>query len=178
MTQSEGTSQGAGESSSGGSSSRAPKKTKKRKATTRARRGTGGAATRTRRKTTARTKKATRPTRRTATDRRKPATRTRRRRTAGGRRRRASQPAGLQGILNDLARRASRAGSTISDLSEGGTDAARRTLGTVSETSRQTIARVRREWDRLDTSRRVEFVAGLLAALAAATAGVRTLTKK
>jgi hypothetical protein len=80
--------------------------------------------------------------------------------------------------LNDLAKRANRAGSTIADLSEEGADAARRTLGKVTATSRQTITRVKREWDRMDNTRKVQFVGALLAALGAAAAGVRKATKK
>jgi hypothetical protein len=79
--------------------------------------------------------------------------------------------------LNDLAKRANRAGAKIADLSEEGANAARRTLGRVNTTSRQTIARVRREWDRLDSTRKAQFVAGLLGALAAA-AAVRKATRK
>jgi hypothetical protein len=79
--------------------------------------------------------------------------------------------------LNDLAKRANRAGSTIASLSEEGADAARRTFGKVGATSRQTIARVKREWDRMDNTRRVQFVGALLGALAAA-AAVRKVTRK
>ena len=137
-------------------------------------RSTPAGAKRRRRKTAAGARKAT--ARKTATRKT-----TRRRATSARtatRRRRSAQPAGLQGLLNDLAKRANRAGSTIADLSEGGTDAARRAVDSVSETSRDTIARVGREWDRMDTGRRVRFVAGLLGALAAATAGVRTIARR
>lgn len=161
MTESEGT-QSASSTSSGASRSSAG--TRKKKTTTRRRKKTT-----TRRKTSA-TGGAARKTgtRRTAS----------RRRTT---RRRSSTPAGLQGLLNDLAKRANRAGETIATLSAEGTTAARRTIGTVAKGSRETIARVRREWDQMDSTKRVEFVGALLAALAAAgaaAAGVRKASKK
>jgi hypothetical protein len=48
----------------------------------------------------------------------------------------------------------------------------------VSAASRKTITKVRREWDAMDNTRRVQFVGALLAALGAAAAGVRKATKK
>ncbi|MEO8349712.1 MAG: hypothetical protein ABI610_12430 [Acidobacteriota bacterium] len=159
MTESENTSAAA--SSSSGSDS-APA----RKRASGARRKAGTAA---RRKTSAGAKKTT--TRRTTTTKRGrpegPATR----------RRRASRATGLDAFLNDLAKRASQAGSKISDLSEEGTAAARRTLGKVSAGSKKTISRVKREWDGMNNTRKLEFVAGLLAALAAAGA-VRKASRK
>jgi hypothetical protein len=80
--------------------------------------------------------------------------------------------------LNDLAKRANRAGETIANLSGEGATAARRTLGVVTATSRKTISRVQKEWDQMDNARRAQFVGALLAALAAAAAGVRKATKK
>lgn len=157
VTESEGTTQSGASSSSGGSS------------------GSSG-TTRTRKKTTG--------TRRKTTTRRKsPASgrKTTSRRTSSARRttrRRSPKPAGLEGLLNDLAKRAERAGTTIAELSEEGANAARRGLGVVTATSRKTINRVRREWDGMDNTRRVQFVGALLAALAAAAAGVRKATKK
>ena len=103
------------------------------------------------------------------------------RRTAPKRRssrRRTARPAGLQGLLNDLAKRANRAGATIATLSEEGATAVRARLGAVTATSRKTISRVQKEWDRMDNARRAQFVGALLAALAAAAAGVRKATKK
>ena len=104
----------------------------------------------------------------TKTARKKAGTGARRKGTAGGsrktasrRRRTSSRTVGLQAILNDLAKRANRAGSAIADLSEKGADAARGTIGKVSTSSRQTIARVRKEWDKLDKQRKAQFVAGL-----------------
>ncbi|HEX9687479.1 MAG TPA: hypothetical protein VGB47_00210 [Thermoanaerobaculia bacterium] len=150
MTESEDTTQTP--SSSGGSTPTLRKKTT-------ARRRTSG----TRRKSAASGKKSA--SRRTAS-----------RRTAS-RRRGSSRQTGLEALLNDLAKRANRAGSTIASLSEESADAARRTLGKVGATSRQTIARVKREWDQMDNTRRIQFVGALLGALAAA-AAVRKVTRK
>ena len=125
MTESEGTME-SGSSSSGGSAS----PPRRKRASTR--RKTGAS----RRKTAAGGRK---PGARTATSSRG--------KTSSRRRRRSSREAGLQSFLNDLAKRANVAGSRIAELSEEGADAARKTIGKVSVTSRQTIARVRREWD-------------------------------
>lgn len=156
MTESEGT-QGDSSSSSSGASSTAP-----RRRATRARKATTGKKTAVRKTTGT-------GTRRTATGARKAAPR---------RRRRTTKTVGLQTFLNDLAKRANRAGSTIADLSEKGADAARGTIGKVSKSSRQTIVRVRKEWDKLDSTRKAQFVAGLLAALAATAAGVAKASRK
>ena len=156
MTESEGTME-SGSSSSVGSAS-----TPRRKRTS-TRRKTGAS----RRKTSAGGRK---PGARTATSSRG--------KTSSRRRRRSSREAGLQSFLNDLAKRANVAGSKIAEFSEEGADAARKTIGKVSASSRQTIARVRREWDRMDSTRKAQFVAGLLGALAAAAAGVRKATRK
>jgi hypothetical protein len=132
--------------------------------------GTQGDSSSSARRKTVPRKKAGTVTRRTTT--------TASRKTAPRRRRRATKDKRLQSFLNDLAKRANRAGSTIADLSEKGADAARGTIGKVSTSSRQTIARVRREWDRLDNIRKAQFVAGLLAALAATAAGVAKASRK
>ena len=141
----------------------------------------GGSASKPRRKRTSARRKPGAPRRKTAAGRGKAGARTAtttRRKTGSRRRRRSSKEAGLQSFLNDLAKRANVAGSRIAELSEEGADAARKTIGKVSVTSRQTIARVRREWNRLDSARKAQFVAGLLGALAAAAAGVRKATRK
>lgn len=156
MSESESTSAGAS-SSSGGESAPARKRASRprRKAGTAARKTTSGAR-----------KAATRG-----------ATTTKRRKGPATRRRRAPKATGLDAFLNDLAKRANKASTKISNLSEEGTAAARRTLGKVSAGSKKTISRVRKEWDGMNSTRKVEFVAGLLAALAAAGA-VRKATRK
>jgi hypothetical protein len=83
--------------------------------------------------------------------------------------------------MNDLARRANRAGETIASLSEEGATAARKTIGAFTTSSRQTIDSVKREWAQMDNTRRAQFVGALLGALAAAgaaAAGVRKASKK
>ena len=151
MTESEGTTQSGASSSSGGSS------------------GSSG-TTRTRKKTTGTRRKSPASGRKTTSRRTTSARRTTRRRS--------SKSTGLEGLLNDLAKRAERAGTTISELSEEGANVARRGLGVVTATSRKTISRVRKEWNGMDNARRVQFVGALLAALAATAAGVRKATKK
>lgn len=156
MTESEDTSATTSAASGGGS---AP--ARKRPAQRRRKAGTAS-----RRKSTTAGKKST--ARGTAS---------RTRKGAATRRRRSPRATGLEAFLSDLAKRANRAGSKISDLSEEGSAAARRTLGKVTASSKQTIGRVKREWDRLDNTRKIELVAGLLAALGAATA-VRKASRK
>lgn len=92
-------------------------------------------------------------------------------------RRRSGKPAVLEGLLNDLAKRANRAGATIASLSEEGATAARKTLGAVTARSKKTINRVRREWDEMDNTRRAQFVGALLGALAAASAAAASVRK-
>ena len=157
MTESENTSTTASSSTGGGS-------TPARKRARRPRRKSGTAA---RRKTAGAMKTAAGRSKSTAR-RKAPATR---------RRRRSPKATGLEAFLNDLAKRANQAGSKISDLSEEGTAAARRTLGKVGASSKKTISRVKKEWNGMNNTRKVEFVAGLLAALAAAGA-VRKATRK
>ena len=53
-----------------------------------------------------------------------------------------------------------------------GTDAARRALQDAGAASKKTIARLTKEWEGMDARRRAQFVAALLAALAAASAPV------
>ncbi|HMA18367.1 MAG TPA: hypothetical protein VKS03_08005 [Thermoanaerobaculia bacterium] len=128
--------------------------------------GTSRKRTGTRRKTATRSK---------SPDRRKTGAR---RSTA---RRRTAKPVGLERLLNDLAKRANRAGETIASLSEEGATAARKTLGAVTATSKKTINRVKREWEGMDNTRRAQFVGALLGALAAAgaaAASVRKATKR
>lgn len=157
MTESEDTSASAS-SPSGGASAPARKRTSQR------RRKTG---------TSSRRKSTTAGAKKTAARRTASATR----KGAATRRRRSPKATGLEAFLNDLAKRANQAGSKLSNLSDESTAAAKRTLGKVTASSRQTIGRVKREWDRLDNTRKIEFVAGLLAALGAATA-VRRASRK
>jgi hypothetical protein len=116
-----------------------------------------------RRKTTPR-KRTTARRKGARTGSRRPASR-----RAASRSRKASA-ASLQKVLEGLARRASAAGVRIADLSGEGAVAARRAIGKASTASRRTIDRLTREWQQMDTARKVRFVAALLGALAAASA--------
>ena len=164
MTETEGTAGGASTTSgSGTASAGSAAKTRRRSTGARRKPATGA------RKTASRGKKSTTARRPAAAGSRKRAPR---------RRRRTRKNAGIQTILNDLAKRANRAGETIAGLSERGADAARGTIDQVSKRSKQTIAKVRREWDKLDNTRKAQFVAGLLGALAATAAGVAKASRK
>ncbi len=69
-----------------------------------------------------------------------------------------------------LSTRASAAGARIARLSEGGTAAARRALEKVRGLSKKTAKRLSRDWQKMDTRRRTQLVATLVAALGAAAA--------
>jgi hypothetical protein len=85
----------------------------------------------------------------------------------------------LAALLDGLAARAASAGKGLKTLSGQGTDAARRALQDAGTASKKTIGRLTKEWEGMDTRRRVQFVAALLAALAAASAPiVRSRMKK
>ena len=71
-----------------------------------------------------------------------------------------------------MAAKASAAGKGIKALSGQGTGAARRAFRGAGTASKKTIARLTREWERMDTRRRAQLVAALLAALAAASAPI------
>jgi hypothetical protein len=69
-----------------------------------------------------------------------------------------------------LSTRASAAGARIARLSEGGTAAARRAFEKVRGLSKKTAKRLSRDWQKMDTRRRTQLVATLVAALGAAAA--------
>jgi hypothetical protein len=71
-----------------------------------------------------------------------------------------------------MASRATAAGNEIKALSGKGAGAARRAWNEVGATSRKTIQRLTKEWEGMDSTRRAQFVAALLAALAAASAPI------
>ena len=85
-----------------------------------------------------------------------------RRKTSAGKRTRArSQANGLTALMNDMAAKALAAGRELKALSGKGAGAARKT-----------ISRLTKEWEAMDSKRRAQFVAALLAALAAASAPI------
>ena len=101
-------------------------------------------------------------------------------RTSPGKRRAAKKPApaaagqvrALQSMLREVSSRASRAGSKLSDLGSQGATAARRAAISAKSATRRAVQSTVREWKKLDTPRRVEFVATLLAALAATSGAI------
>jgi hypothetical protein len=107
------------------------------------------------------------PARRKAVTRKRPASRKK-----SSRARSRSGGNGFSALLNDMAARAASAGKGLQSLSGRGANAARRALAEVGTTSRKTIARLTKEWEGMDAKRRAQFVAALLAALAAASAPI------
>ena len=97
-----------------------------------------------------------------------------RRKRAPARKRRAAPASAhtFASMLDDLASRAAGAGKEIKVLSGKGAGAARKAWNEVGASSRRTIQRLTKEWEGMDSSRRAQFVAALLAALAAASAPI------
>ena len=91
------------------------------------------------------------------------------------RRRRAS--AGLPALLNRLSAQASKAGAALTAGAAGSTRSARAALASARGASQRAMRASLREWKKLDAPRKVEFVAALLGALAAAS-GTVVLAKK
>jgi len=111
--------------------------------------------------------------------RRAPAGRKRSPRRPSARRKRAPRRSGagsttksLAALLEGWAAKAAIAGKSLKTLSGQGTDAARQAFLGAGEASKKTIKRLTKEWERMDAKRRTQFVAALLAALAAASAPV------
>lgn len=99
---------------------------------------------------------------------RKPA----RREKAPERSRARSTTKSFAALLEGWAAKAAAAGKSLKTLSGQGTDVARQAFRGAGAASKKTIARLAKEWESLDTKRRTQFVAALLAALAAASAPV------
>ena len=99
---------------------------------------------------------------------RKPA----RREKAPGRSRARSTTKSFAALLEGWAAKAAAAGKSLKTLSGQGTDVARQAFRGAGAASKKTIACLAKEWESLDTKRRTQFVAALLAALAAASAPV------
>lgn len=97
-------------------------------------------------------------------------------------RRRTSSARGrekIETLLKAWAKRTAGAGVTLATLSGRGVERARGALGKAGTASKKTIDRLTKEWKKMDTTRRVRFVAALLTALAAASAPlVRSRMKK
>lgn len=108
------------------------------------------------------------PARRKAAARKSPA----RRKKTSARSRSRGASNGFAALLNDLAARAAAAGKSLKTLSGRGAKSARQALAGATETSRKTIVKLTKEWESMDAKRRAQFVAALLAALAAASAPI------
>ena len=94
-------------------------------------------------------------------------------------RKRARPAAGtLQALMGQLAARAAKAGGAIASGAADGTASARAALGKAKKASQGAIRASIREWKKLDTPRKVEFVATLLSALAAASGTIGSRGKK
>ncbi len=85
----------------------------------------------------------------------------------------------LETMLRGFADKAAEARASLASLSGEGVQSARRALGQAGAASKSTIDRITREWQRMDAKKRAQFIAALLAALAAASAPiVRARLKK
>ncbi|HLN57917.1 MAG TPA: hypothetical protein VK416_05110 [Thermoanaerobaculia bacterium] len=84
----------------------------------------------------------------------------------------------LSALLDGWSTRATAAGKGLKTLSGQGTDAARKAFRGAGAASKKTIARLAKEWEGMDTKRRTQFVAALLAALAAASAPIVRIRMK
>ena len=116
------------------------------------------------------------PAKRKASARKSPA---RRKKASVPPRARVTTAKSLAALLDALAARAASAGKGLKALSGQGTDAAKRALQDAGAASKKTIGRLTKEWQGMDARRRTQFVAALLAALAAASAPiVRNRMKK
>lgn len=91
---------------------------------------------------------------------------------------RRKSASGLPALLDRLSAQASRAGAAIAAGAAGSRDSAKAALVRARGASRGAVRASVQEWKKLDTSRRVEFVAALLAALAAASGSVAAARKR
>ena len=98
---------------------------------------------------------------------RKPAAKRKTPATAASRQARA-----LRAMLSEVSRSANRAGSKIAAVSQRGSAATKKALGKAGKATRRAVQSSVREWKKLDTPRKIEFVATLLSALAAASGAV------
>jgi hypothetical protein len=113
--------------------------------------------------------------------RKKPAsTRTRgaRRKPARAKKSKRAGTAGLSALLSDLSTRMSKTGTRIAAQASEGAASARSALGKAKGASQRAIRASMREWNKLDTPRKVEFVAALLSALATASGTIAARKKK
>lgn len=88
------------------------------------------------------------------------------------------QAKALRAMLTEVSRSANRAGAKIAAISRQGGAAAKKAFGTAGKATRRAVQGSVKEWKKLDTPRKVEFVATLLSALAAASGTVARARKK
>jgi hypothetical protein len=88
------------------------------------------------------------------------------------------QAKALRAMLSEVSKSAARAGSKISRLSREGGGAAKKAIGSATAATRRAVKGSVREWKKLDTPRKIEFVATLLSALAAASGTIAHGRKK
>lgn len=84
----------------------------------------------------------------------------------------------LDKLVQGLAKKALDARGRVVNFSQEQAGAARRAAGKVAASSKKTIARVRKEWNGMDSARKATFVAALLGALAAASGSIAASRKK
>ena len=90
----------------------------------------------------------------------------------------ARQARALRAVLADVSKRTARAGSKISAISRRGGAATKKALGSAGRATQRAVRVSVQEWKKLDTPRKIEFVAALLSALAAASGTVARTKKK
>ena len=88
------------------------------------------------------------------------------------------QAKALRAMLTKLSKNASRAGARVASLSREGGGTARKAAGKARAATRRAVAGSVREWKKLDTPRKIEFVAAIISALAAASGAVARGRKK
>jgi hypothetical protein len=103
---------------------------------------------------------------------RRPSPASRRKAAVSSRSPRRGRAADLQGLLQNLARKASDAKGRLAAVSGDGARATRKAWQKVSGASRKTIDKLTAEWKQMDPARKAQFVAALLTALAAASAPI------
>ena len=84
----------------------------------------------------------------------------------------AAKAGRLETMLESFSKSASRAGASISAVSGESVRSAKKAWNQAGVASKSTVKRVLKEWRDLDPKRRAQYVAALLAALAAASAPV------
>ncbi len=84
----------------------------------------------------------------------------------------------LRAMLSEASKTANRAGARIASISRDGSAATRKALGSAGKATRRAVQSSVREWKKLDTPRKVEFVAALLSALATASGAISRGRKK